>query len=127
MNVGTKGEIFFINWCIQHNLAISLPYGGMQEYDVIVDNGTRLFRVQVKTVGDGAIRKNGFRLRLGPRHGKKWKYTRVDLFAVCLYKTGLLYIIPADEVTSTYSALNPYSPTSKYRKYLVAGIPDCMK
>ncbi len=94
---------------------------------MIVDNGTKLFRVQVKTINDGTIRKNGFRLRLAPGHHKKRKYTKIDLFAVCLYKIGLLYIIPAENVTSTYTSLNPYSPRSKYRKYLVAGIPDCMK
>jgi hypothetical protein len=127
MSTGNKGEIFFINWCIHHGMEVSLPYGGQQEYDVIVDNGTKLFRVQVKTIYDGTIRKNGFRLQLGSGKQKRRKYTRVDLFAVCLYKIGLLYVIPASGVDTLYTSINPYSLNSKYRKYMVTGIPDCMK
>jgi hypothetical protein len=45
----------FALWCAEHGLAVSVPLGDRHRYDMVVDTGKRLLRVQVKT----AWRDNG--------------------------------------------------------------------
>ena len=119
---GNKGEIYFINWCIQNNMHVSLPYGSGEEYDIILDNQGKLYRVQIKTVHDRLLRPNGYHIDISTK--ARQKYVNVELFAICFYKTGFIYLIPAKDIRTKYLSLNPYSNRSKYNKYLVNGVPD---
>lgn len=103
-------------------MVVSLPFGSGEEYDLILDNQGKLYRVQVKSVHDRAMNKNGYHVTLAGYH--RMKYSRVDLFAVCMYNTGLIYLIPTKEIPGRDVSLNPYSPTSRFNKFLVNGVPD---
>jgi hypothetical protein len=46
---GDLGEFSAIDWLGPHGYDVSLPMGHSPDYDVIADDGERLFRVQVKT------------------------------------------------------------------------------
>lgn len=47
--VGDLGESKFMYECIKRGFTIAKPFGNNIGYDLIVDNGNRMFRVQVKT------------------------------------------------------------------------------
>jgi len=46
---GDISEMRFALWCVEQGLAVSVPLGDRHRYDMIVDTGKRLLRVQVKT------------------------------------------------------------------------------
>jgi hypothetical protein len=52
VNTNSKGEIsegHVIAYLLKRGYAVSIPFGNNQRYDLILDDGDRLWRVQVKT------------------------------------------------------------------------------
>ena len=47
--IGVAGEQFFIARALEEGLNLSLPIGDNLPYDVLVDSGKHIHRVQVKT------------------------------------------------------------------------------
>ncbi len=47
--IGVAGEQFFIARALEEGLSLSLPIGDNLPYDVLVDSGQYIHRVQVKT------------------------------------------------------------------------------
>lgn len=103
-------------------MQVSLPFGSGEEYDLILDNKGKLYRVQVKSVHDRLLRKNGYHIEL--QTNRRGNYLNVELFAICMYKIGYIYLIPTSELKTKYLSINPYSEKSKYHKFLVTGVPD---
>ncbi|MBO0725942.1 MAG: hypothetical protein J2P52_10105 [Blastocatellia bacterium] len=74
-----------------------MPFGNGAPYDLIVDTGKRLLKVQVKT---GRLREGCVLFaaqRINGRHGtKRYKYDEgeVDLFAVYCQENELVYLAP---------------------------------
>lgn len=101
-------ECRFITEAFDHGLSPSLTLSPDSGYDVVVDNGTRLLRVQVKTATtregrEGPMcevkrRKNTAlnTVSVGRNHGKKQKYTEedCDFFAVYVRDGCRWFIIP---------------------------------
>jgi len=46
---GELGEVAFMHKAVSLGFALALPYGHIHRYDFIVESGTKLWRVQVKT------------------------------------------------------------------------------
>ncbi len=46
---GNSSEAIVLAAYIQAGFLVSIPFGGGSAYDLVVDTGTRLIRVQVKT------------------------------------------------------------------------------
>lgn len=55
--VGEKSEAAILNYLIQKNIPVAVPWGNNQRYDLIVDLGDRLLRAQCKTgtYSNGAV------------------------------------------------------------------------
>lgn len=84
--------------------AVLLPFGNGQRYDLVLDTGEDLLKVQVKTgrLRNGTIRFNASsRSQLASRDYKE----DVDLFAIWCPETRKVYVVPIDHVTSDKPSL----------------------
>ena len=113
---GNISELKVITAYVEAGLAVSIPFGGGAPYDLIVDTGTRLLKVQVKT---GRLR-NGCMLfptvRFSGHTGKGIRYVsgEIDLFAVYCSDNDLIYILPlADSVTEGRLRRDEEHPAAK--------------
>jgi hypothetical protein len=94
---GNLSESKVLTAYIQAGFTVSMPFGGGAPYDLIIDTGEKLLKVQVKT---GRLR-NGCVLfaaqRIRGHHGtQRYKYRagEIDLFAVYCPDNDQIYIVP---------------------------------
>jgi hypothetical protein len=95
--IGNRSLAIVTSWLLRENLVPYLPFGDGGRCDLLVEVGTKLIRVQVKT---GQLVRGGtaiaFPKQSYPRPGVRRKYTaeEIDLFAV-VHK-DVVYWIPLD-------------------------------
>lgn len=87
---GDYGESSFMTEAIKRGYVVSKPFGAAEFYDIVLDNGTSLFKIQVKAA-------NGYK----KKDSKRLEYRFYDLipigydFAVLFnIDTSDFYIIP---------------------------------
>jgi PD-(D/E)XK endonuclease len=94
---GNVSESAALNAFSKAGFVISLPFGNGAPYDLIVDTGERLLKVQVKT---GRLRGGCVLFpaqRIYGQHGtKRHKYDEgeIDLFAVYCQENDAVYLVP---------------------------------
>jgi hypothetical protein len=85
---------------------VSLPFGSGHKYDFVVDDSTRLFRVQCKT---GRVKRSVLYFNAYSQSGNgsvKMGYRGLaDLFAVLNPEDDKVYLVPVDEVGMTIISL----------------------
>jgi hypothetical protein len=99
---GNRSEAKILAALVDAGYLVLIPFGSGHKYDLVINDSTRLLRVQCKTgrvkngvlifcayskSGNGAVRKNYRGL--------------ADLFAVLNPEDGKVYLIPVDEVGIT--------------------------
>jgi hypothetical protein len=103
---GTLTESKILASFVEAGYLVSLPFGDGHKYDLIIDDGRRVQRVQCKTgrVRHGSLLFNAcsFSGNAGTRRDYK---DAADLFAVLNVETGDVYIIPVKEVGHTVACL----------------------
>jgi hypothetical protein len=115
-------ETLFVSTAISCGYDVSLPCDSESLYDAILDNGSKLFRVQIKTVVDRqvygtsqvALMRNKSRMELYPEGS-------IDFFAVHLFKQNIWYLIPFSKVAGRTRIVlhgNADSGYGKYKEYL---------
>lgn len=119
---GRAGLAMAIAYYTCCNYTISLPLNDTQDYDLIVDNGEKLLKVQVKCSGN--LQHSGnFIVSLRSCGGtkgavyKKVISTDVDLIFI-LCTNGWMFNIPKEELKTTNSIVVGKS-SSLYSKFLV--------
>lgn len=124
---GKAGLALAIGYYGSKGYTVSLPLNDTQDYDLIVDKGNTLYKVQVKCTqqqnkyGSFIVSLNS----CGGTKGKVYKHlinTDIDiLFVVCT--NGNMFEIPKQDIHQTYSinlSLNKESCfTNNMSKYLV--------
>ena len=118
--IGTTYEVAFKLEALDRGLDVCPAEGDYLPYDLIVDNGTSLFRVQVK--GTAAKQKKRtctdmVCTAMGTKASQKSRYAEnaYDILACCV-DTGsarIWYIIPKKEIGSRVSIKLFPNPTSK--------------
>ena len=105
MNTKIKGDISVakvIASLIKKGYAVSLPFGDCQRYDLILDDGKNLSKIQVKTsrIADGAVEFNSHSIvsRAGGKIEYKTYENDVDGFAVYSPELDKTYLIPMNVV-----------------------------
>lgn len=98
---GNLSESKVLTGYIKAGFIVSVPFGGGAPYDLIVDTGAKLLRVQVKT---GRLR-NGCvifaRQRFsGHQKGRRYDLKEFDVFAVYCPDNESIYAIDFDESLS---------------------------
>lgn len=104
--VGETSEAVILAALIKRGWSVSIPFGNNQRYDMIVDSGGRLSRVQCKTgrVANGCVvfspnSTNGFT-------GKRTGYTdQVETFLVYCPEIDKIYAVPVNRVTEASGSL----------------------
>jgi len=125
---GEEGELAFMRRAIAEGFAIAKPWGDSERYDFILDNGARLWRVQVRSTDyevhhgfsvHASIRINQTSVRLTARD--------VDVIAAYLVPKDLWYIVPIEACTCLnlwfYPGKSPKG--SKFEKFREAW--DCLR
>ena len=97
--LGELGETAFMHKATSLGFGLALPYGHLHRYDFIVESGSNLWRVQVKTTAymvDGSyqvcIRRNT------PTSTLAYTESEVDFVAVYIIPEETWYILPVREV-----------------------------
>lgn len=84
---------------IGQGLIVCRPIHTGTVYDRIVDNGKRLFRVQIKSVV-AKPKKRNYRFQLRRTNNNKYKINEVDVFACYLHETKDWFMVPYNGVSS---------------------------
>jgi hypothetical protein len=103
---GELGELAFLCKAAGLGFALSLPYGQMQRYDFVVDGGSNLWRVQVKSAAalDRGLYRVGIRHSTW-RRAKAYTEAEIDFAAVYIIPEQTWYILPVREVAGRTSLL----------------------
>lgn len=104
MNTKEKGELvqaIILAELIKAGMAVLLPFGDNQRYDMVIDCGDNFLRVQCKhgRLRDGCIKFNARSTVYGG--GYRSYKGQVDLFAVYCSDNQRSYLIPVDEVCNS--------------------------
>ncbi|HEV3471284.1 MAG TPA: group I intron-associated PD-(D/E)XK endonuclease [Pyrinomonadaceae bacterium] len=98
MDVGNISEALVMAAYANAGFWVSVPFGSGCAYDLVVDTGSRLFKVQVKT---GWLRKGCLifkgqrRVRDSRCNGmRRYREGEVDFFAAYFPPTGSIYVVP---------------------------------
>lgn len=126
---GTISELLAKSYFVKEGLIVSKPINDFNEYDLIVDDGHALFRVQVKT----AYWDNNKSRYLvscvtshirgdGNRYNKKYSDGSFDILACVHVKSNSIYIIPFEEVKgrrglTLYPEGKPETVYNKHRDF----------
>jgi len=115
-------ELQFMAQAAKRRFAVCTPWGAMRPYDVGIEHGSHLLRVQVKstTCRIGA----GYYCQCMPNHQTKnnhYKLQELDLFAAYVIPLDVWYLIPAALILGTRTitgvALSPLVPPKKRISY----------
>lgn len=93
---GNLSELKVITAYVQAGFAVSVPFGGGAPYDLILDTGDRLLKVQVKTgrLRDGGILFPMRRFNGRGSKGRRYSAAEIDIFAVYCPDNERIYVVP---------------------------------
>ena len=119
--VGEISESVFLSKALQFGVSVSCPWGDCQSYDFIVDNFSKLYKVQVKTATKDHRKNNVYRVKCSKGSKVKVKYSNkeVDILACYIVDTGDLYLIPIEFIKSMSVGLYPgvINSVGQYEKF----------
>jgi len=120
-------ELVFMAWAARHGFRVSKPWGDSSPYDVGIQWGTRILRVQVKSTD--CRTQFGYLCQFKPNcHSQPYTLDQVDFFAAYVIPRDVWYVIPAEVLLRgrgqralTLLPANPRHPERyKYECYLEA-------
>ncbi len=120
-NMGDIGEIAFTLRAKQCGLTVLKPYSSITPYDLIIDNGKKLLKIQVKTTNTNVKRnENAFKTVIGRGRSSKTRNEKkdVDFFAIYIAKRNCFYIAPFSSVKALSLNVYPDDNSHRFNKYL---------
>jgi len=121
-HIGDLAEMDFMLQAASHGLAVAKPFGDNEHYDVMVDAGTRIWRVQVKSAIDS--HRGHFAV---PTHWTAYKRLApympadIDFLAAFIRPHHIWYLIPVQAINGRLAlALHPFGsrrPINNFEKY----------
>jgi hypothetical protein len=125
--LGDLGELAFVLAATAKGLPVAKPFGDCRRYDLIVDSGRRLLRIQVKSVFRRSKRGNYEVHASRQRLSTRLPYTALDIDFVAAYiaPKDIWYLVPVSVIlTRTCICLYPDGSrkkkdkgTARYEKY----------
>jgi hypothetical protein len=117
---GAWAELYFMVMAMGQGLSVSSPYGGLRPYDVGVESGGRILRVQVKCT-QFEYEKDCYCMSINVKNGvrggrKGYAPGTVDFFAIYIIPTDDWYVLPY-EVIGNRDANVAFQPMRKAEKY----------
>ena len=112
---GEWAELYFMMMAVGLGMKVLRLFGQTGLYDVGVENGGQLLRVQVKST-IYTRRNGGYSLNVNGPQRKKYAPGTVDFFAILLIPIDEWYIIPFDVLGRTNFSIH-FTPGSVRQKY----------
>jgi PD-(D/E)XK endonuclease len=108
-DIGDRSQLAIMYALVCAGYEALVPFGENTRYDLAIDEGGRLARVQCKTgrLRDGAIRfqtSSSYGHHRNPKAIKRHYLGEVDFFAVFCPETGGIYLIPIGDVPNRSNA-----------------------
>jgi hypothetical protein len=99
--MGELAELGFMYRAATHGFGVARPYGDSHPYDILLQHGRRLLRIQVKScfTTKRAFRNAGFQILAAHHRGKgKTGYSieEIDFIAAFVAPYDTWYLIPVD-------------------------------
>lgn len=109
---GAVAEAQVLAALVQAGKQVLVPWGA-QRYDLVIDEGDRFRRIQVKCgwLKNGAICFNTASLAYHIGGGARSYAGEIDLFAVYCPQTGKVYLVPIEDVPTGRQASLRVAPT----------------
>ena len=104
--IGTAGEQFFAYRALEEGLHVAQPLGDNLPYDLLVDSGLEILRLQIKTTTtevEGKPGKFGFVLQHGG-NGSSYQDGTVDFFGLVVLPLRTIYIVPKSSMNGRIKA-----------------------
>jgi PD-(D/E)XK endonuclease len=116
--IGDISEAHVILALRKRGYDVLLPLGENHRYDLAIDDGEKLARVQVKTgrVRGGVIRYNCSSCHAHRGGTARPYFGQIEYLAVYCPETGKVYILPERELTATRAHLRLSAPRNNMRK-----------
>lgn len=120
--IGDRTTVAVMLALIDAGLDVSVPFGENCRYDLVIDRGDRLTRVQCKTgrLRDGTVRfatASTYGHLPSPRETRRDYVGQIDEFAVYCPDTGAVYLLPIEDVrTHSGAYLRVTPPQNGQRK-----------
>ena len=119
-DIGNEAEGIVLGHYIKAGLRVCVPFGTGAPYDLAVDTGTRLVKVQVKTAtfGRGCIQCKTRRRNAGyDRTMRRYEKREVDYFAIYCPQLNELYVM-SFEAARVSASLRVTPTLNKQEKYI---------
>jgi PD-(D/E)XK endonuclease len=108
---------------------VLLPFGENSRYDLVIDNGSELWRVQCKT---GRLRNGSIRFKTcssyahhrDPAMQTRHYQGEIDYFGVHCPETGAVYLIPISELDAKHTATLRSTPARNNQRKRVRAAKD---
>ena len=121
IDVGNVSEALVLAAYTDAGFLVSVPFGNGCAYDLVVDTGSRLYKIQVKTGWrqQGCLNFKGQRrIRESGHNGmRRYQVGEVDFFAVYYPHDGRIYVVPF-EVMGAYGRLRLLPVRNGQRKHV---------
>ena len=117
-SIGIRAQAAVMNALVRNGFWVSIPYGEKSRYDLVADDGERLYRIQVKTGQD-----HGSYLRYScssscAHRGRSLPSCHGELEYVAIYcaPRESVYLIPEAELTAPHGHLRYSQPENGQKK-----------
>lgn len=119
-----KGNITEMQCAIafmQYGFKVSFPYGEDCKYDMIIDTGNHLYRIQCKTSTALSNKEDGFKFKTRSTvittHGAKASsYSKEDIDAFATMYEGQCYVVPIQDCGINEKTLRFHYPKNGQHK-----------
>ncbi len=116
--IGDISEMHVAAAFLKRGYLVSRPFGENQRYDLIIDDGERLSRVQVKTgrVRNGVILYGAVSTHGHRAHPSKPYIGQIEYLAVYCADTEKVYVVPESHLTRSLGSLRIAPPKNNMTK-----------
>jgi hypothetical protein len=123
-DVGDRSTLAIMCALRAKGYALLVPFGENTRYDLVIDDGQRLARVQCKT---GRLRSGAIDFRVcssyahhpNPKRRFRPYGKEIDFFGVYCPDNGGVYLVPINDVPTTSRAYLRYEPAKNSQKQRV--------
>src|SRR5579862_3497814 len=117
---GQVAELAFMHKAADLGFAVTKPYGELEPYDFILDSGSRLWRVQVKSTSSTAHRRNRYYVQPSHYNGiygrQIYTAAEIDFLVAYVMPREAWYVIPVAAL-ATHINLYFYPDAPNSRAY----------
>ncbi len=118
---GELSELAFVYKAASEGFAVAKPYGDSQRYDFILDNGHRLWRVQIKSstcLRNGLYRVNACRHTCqGPAC---YEASEIDFFAAYIIPENTWFLLPVEMIVGRRTVYFACGGNTKHSDFYAA-------